>query len=85
MKHEILKFKSVATVLASSLCAFERQVLTGTALRADGCCYCVADCGLAIKHQFDSKSFLMSPAPVLFTFFLISFFKLFLISYIPRY
>lgn len=65
---------SAVTVLASLLSAFERQVLIGTALHTDGSCYCVADCGMAIKHQFDSKSLLMSPAPVLFVlFFLISF------------
>lgn len=35
-------------------------VLICTALRTDGCSYCVLDCGTAITHRSDSKPFLMS-------------------------
>lgn len=33
----------------ASFTTYERQVLIGTALRADGRCYCVADCAIAKK------------------------------------
>lgn len=35
------------------------QVLIGTALRADVCSYCAADCGIAITRRPDSKPFLV--------------------------
>lgn len=39
---------------------FERQVLTGKALRTDGCLLCGVDGRIVITHQSDSKSFLVS-------------------------
>lgn len=50
---------SALTVFMTLFIAFERQVLIGTALLTDGCCYCAADCGIAITHQYDSNSFVV--------------------------
>lgn len=45
--------------LTDCLCVFmSREALIGTAFHTDGCCYCVAGCGIAMRHQSDSKSFL---------------------------
>lgn len=46
----------------------ERQVLTSTALRTDGGCFCAADCEIAINPQHDLKSFLLRCLRYVFLF-----------------
>lgn len=45
------------TVFASLFTTFGTQVLIGTALRTDGRCHRVVDCGITEGHLSDSQSF----------------------------
>lgn len=58
------------TVFASLFSTFGTQVLIGTALRTDGRCHRVVDCGTGERHPSDSQSFPVSCLRDAFLFFL---------------
>lgn len=69
--HCDLEKQTNCGLVLSLFSQFERKVLIGRALSTDGCCYCLADCETAVRHQSDSKSLLVSSLRRGFLFYVI--------------